>query len=117
MSFPIMAEAFSGLTQQIQFAVLDSTQENFDTVESAKAISYFQASLQPLHPRKLLVKPEGERRWKWFSVWTSTDLETGTYVKDAQGLIYKVMAKSDWSQAAFHEYEVIQSATLGSGAP
>jgi hypothetical protein len=113
---PLMADAFSGLTQQIQFAIINSNQDNFDIVETIKTVNYFQGSLQPLHPRMLLIKPEGERRWKWWQLWTHQEIPVGNYIRDTQGLQYKVMSKSDWSQAGYQEYQIVQSATVGSNA-
>lgn len=115
--FPIMREALSGLVEQAQFALVKSTQENFDTVEAVDATSYFLGSLQPIKPRSLLVKPEGWRRWKWYSLWTTQTLEVGDYVRDGAGLQYRVMSKNDWSQASYYEYELTQGATVGSEAP
>lgn len=114
---PLMTEAFSGLTQQIQFAIIYSLQDEFDVVETVKSVEYFQGSLQPLHPRKLLIKPEGERRWKWWSLWTRAEIPVGNYVRDTQGKQYKVMSKADWSEADYQEYEIVQSSTVGSNAP
>lgn len=114
---PIMTEALSGFVRQSQFALLKSKQEDFDTVESAAAVGYFLGSLQPLPPRKLLVKPEGWRKWKWFSLWTKQRIEVGDFVRDSSGLQYRVMGKSDWSEAAYNEYQLTQSPTLGSEAP
>lgn len=115
--FPIMREALSGLVQQAQFALVKSVQDNFDVVESAAAVGYFLGSLQPIDARRLLVKPEGWRKWKWFSLWTTQEIAVGDFVRDSSGLQYRVMAKSDWSQAAYQEYQIIQSPTLGSEAP
>lgn len=115
--FPIMREALSGLVRQVQFARIKSVQEKFDDVESAEEVEYFLGSLQPLHQQNLLAKPEGWRRWKWFSLWTTQKLEVSDYVRDVDGLQYRVMSKSDWSQGAYFEYELTQGATIGAVAP
>lgn len=117
MSFPIMSDALSGMVANIQFALLRSIQQDFDTVESAQVVRYFLGSLQPLNPRKLLVKPEGWRKWKYYALWTAQTLEVGDFVRDPSGLQYRIMAKSDWHEAAYYEYQIIQSPTIGSEAP
>lgn len=114
---PIMTEALSGLVNQSQFAILKDTQQDGDTVEAAESVGYLLGCLQPLNPRKLLVKPEGWRRWKWFTLWTTKELEVGFYIRDDKGLQYRVMSKSDWSQAAYLEYVVTQGASMGAEAP
>lgn len=117
--FPIMNDAFSGLVQQAQFALVRFVKQDGDTVESAEDVGFFLGSLQPLNPRKLLVKPEGWRKWKWFTLFTNTaqELAVGDFVRDARGLQYRVMGKNDWSQAAYNEYQIIQAPTLGAEAP
>lgn len=114
---PIMSDAFSGLTDQIQFAIINSNKDDFDIVETIKAVNYFQGNLQPMHPRRLAIKPEGERRWKWWQLWTRQDIPVGNYVRDVQGRTFKVMASSDWSEADYREYELIQSTKVGAHAP
>lgn len=116
---PLMADAFSGLVQQAQFAIVKRVKQDGDVVESAEAVGYFLGSLQPLHARNLLVKPEGWRKWKWFTLFTNAnqELAVGDFVRDPRGLQYRVMAKSDWGEAGFNEYQIIQSPTLGSEAP
>jgi|SRR5579864_1941262 len=119
MSLPLMYEAFSGLTQQAQFAILNKTQENFNTVESIEVLGYIQASLQPLHPREILLKPEGLRRWKWYTMICKDDMPVGNYIMDAQGIQYRIMSKQDWRTGGsdFVRYEIIQSSKAGSEAP
>ena len=115
-----MSDAFSGLVQQAQFAVVKYVKQDGDTVESAEAVGTFLGSLQPLHARQLLVKPEGWRKWKWFTLFTNAnqELTVGDFVRDTRGLQYRIMAKSDWgTQGSFNEYQIIQAPALGSEAP
>lgn len=114
---PIMTEAFSGFQQQSQFALVKRTQDTFDTVESAQVIGYFLGVLEPLDARKLNVKMEGWRTWKCFTLWTKQEILAGDYVRDPRGLQYRVMAKNDWAQAAYIEYQLVQSDSLPSEAP
>lgn len=116
---PNMNDAFGGLVSMAQFARVKFVKQDGDTVESAETVATFLGSLQPLHARNLLVKPEGWRKWKWFTLFTNADQEfaVGDFVRDARGLQYRVMATSDWSQAAYREYQVVQAPTLGTEAP
>lgn len=113
---PLMNDALGGLTDQVQLAILNKTQENFNTVETIKTVGYFLACLQPLHPRQVAVKPEGLRRWKWWSMWTKQDIPVDNYIQDQGGLQYRVMSKNDWSRAGYIEYELIESSDVGSEA-
>lgn len=114
---PIMTEALSGLTQQVQFARIKRILKGFNSVPTIQKVNTFAGSLQPIHPRRLMIKPEGERQWRWFQLWTGQQLSTGDYVQDPNGVQYKVMASSDWSQAGYFEYELIESSPAGQVAP
>ena len=114
-----MSDAFSGLVQQAQFAIVRYVKQDGDTVESAEAVGTFLGSLQPLHPRDLNAKPEGWRKWKWFTLFTNAnqELTVGDFVRDQRGIQYRVMSKSDWAaNGAFNEYQIIQAPAIGSEA-
>lgn len=112
--FPIMTDAFGGLTDQVQFALLNRTQENFNTVETIKVNGYFHGVMEPIHPRDLLVKPEGERTWKWSRLWTAFRMRLGDYVRDNRGIQYRVMSSQNWQ--SYVEYQLIEAPTAGSAA-
>lgn len=111
---PQMQTAIFGFEQTIQFQIVKKTVSDHDLVESSKVkpVLWFEGCLQPLNPRELLVKSEGERKWKWWTLWTDMDLEVDTVVKDQEGVVYRVMASSHWSQAGFQQYQLTEGPGL-----
>lgn len=65
-------------------------------------------SIQPLSGRALVVKPEGERSWKWYQIHTLTnvDLKNNDRIK-IQKVLYKVMSKFDYSRSGYLEFHCI----------
>lgn len=67
------------------------------------------ASIQPLKPRDLAIKPTGDRAWSWYMIHSLTNLELK--VNDRfiiQGQAYKNMAKAKWVQYGYFYYECIE---------
>lgn len=116
---PLMSEALSGLTQQVNFGILNKTQQNYNTVETPKVVGFVQLSLQPMHPQRLAVKPDGQRKWKWLQAWGTQDVPIDNYIQDTQGTQYRVMAKSNWKDTGsdFIEYELVETTSMGRQAP
>lgn len=108
MSFPDVSEALWGLTEPAQFRTVSRTPVDFEAVETQAAPQWFDAVLQPIDNQKLLIKPEGERRWKWFEMLTEKELNLGDTVEAYDGKTYRVMAKSDWSQGGYFRYELTE---------
>lgn len=113
---PQMQTTIFGLEETIQFQIVKKTIRGIDVAETPKTPvqipQWFEGSLQPLHPRELLVKPEGERAWKWWTLFSDMDLEKDWTVTDQHGISYRVMASSDWRNAGFKQYQLIEGPGL-----
>lgn len=107
-NLPLVAEALWDLGQQIQFEVIGKTTQDFQIIEKVTNIIDFVGVLEPIPPRKLLVKPEGQRTWKWFTLYATQELELDWVISDEQLKIYRVMSRTDWSQAGYVEYELTE---------
>jgi hypothetical protein len=105
---PDMSDAFFGWDTPFQFAVIQKTAVNFQASESKLSVSWMQGVLVPIPPRKLLVKPEGERKWKWGTLYSPQKLEVDWIVKDLDNKEYRVMSDADWSSSGFFEYEIAE---------
>lgn len=113
MTFPNMAEAFSGWTDAIQFSVIKKNIADFEVVESSLDVIVFEGQLEPLKPQEILVKPEGQRSWKWWTLWTESELNLDDVVQDDSGKQYRVMAVQDWHNANYFEYQLVQAPPEG----
>ena len=112
MSFPNVAEALWGLTEPAQFKVATRVPVEYEASETMAPPVWFDGILQPLKSYRLLIKPEGERRWKWFQLWARQELALGDTVEAYDGKTYKVMSKEDWSQGGYFSYELTERENL-----
>ena len=110
-TLPNMADALSNWYSQLIFGVVTKTITECNVVETM--INYtFHGLWLPLRAQQLMMKPEGQRTWKWFNVFTTPDL-----VLDIDAIItylgnqYRVMAKDDYSLEGYLRYELVQDYT------
>lgn len=106
--FPNMAEALWGTTNTIDFEIVNKTVSDHEVVEGAANIVTFQGDIQPIPPQKLTIKPEGQRRWKWYTMRTTQEMSVDYIVQDPQGKQYRVMSVTDWHSYGYFEYELVQ---------
>lgn len=111
---PSMASAIMGFEETMQFTIVNKQVVDHEISESSKTpvILWFEGNIQPLHSKELLVKPEGERKWKWWSLFTEMDLEVDTIIADRNGVQFRVMASNDWSQAGYQQYQLTEGPGL-----
>jgi hypothetical protein len=105
-----MGGAFWNLTDPIAFKVVSTAAVDFEAVETLENQIVFDGFLQPMQPRELMVKPEGERRWKWLTLFTEQVLQPAAILQDEEGANYRVMKLSDWNKlASYGMYQIIQA--------
>jgi len=70
----------------------------------------FEGVFQPMSSRELFHKPEGERNWKWYSLWVKPGLniKNGDIIEDFKGLKFRVVKSRDWSQAGYVQYDLLE---------
>lgn len=111
-----------GLTSWFQpmiFTKIVKATVAFQLIETATNINFWGV-LQPLNGRELAIKPEGERRWNWVSVYAQDDSfgsllslqpdEVISYL----GTQYRVMSSKNYSNYGFSYLELVEDYT-GSG--
>ncbi len=103
---PDVSGALQNWFQPMVFTTIVKTIVDFQNVETPTDIQ-FMGVWQPFSSRKLSMKPEGQRAWKWFTVHSGIALglkpdEVITYL----GTQYRVMADSDYSLYGYFEYEI-----------
>jgi hypothetical protein len=113
-TLPDVSGAMLDYFQPMVFAVVVKTVDNFQAVETKSSVN-FQGVWQPLSARQLMLKPEGQRAWKWFQVHAEPALilqtdQLITYL----GVQYRVMADKDYRLYGYVEYHLVEDFT-GSG--
>jgi hypothetical protein len=107
---PNLVQTIQGFERSLQFKLVTKTVNGMDVIETStvKPPLFFNGTLEPLHSRELLIKPEGERKFKWWELWTELDLHVDDQIQDEFGTLYRVMSSQDWRQAGYRHYELIE---------
>ncbi len=106
-----MSGAFWNWTEPIQFNVVSTAAVDYEAIDTPENQVFFDGVIQPLKPRDLLIKPEGERKFKYWTLWTEQELQPDSIIQDETGKQYRVMSKSDWRQGDYQQYEIMQTPT------
>jgi len=105
---PKMGNILAGFAQTGKYFRASREMVGFKSVETLAAPVLFRGVFQPMKVQSLLIKPEGERRWKWFTLHTTKEMFLGDAVEGPEGTLFKVMQKSDWSGSRFFVYELTE---------
>lgn len=109
MSFPDVSEALNGLTVRLTLEAQAPTIVDFEVVDAGSGPVPFDGVLEPFRPQRLMVKPEGQRDWRWWTLWTVMDIPTGAIVIDPDGVRFKVVSRTPWYGAGYFEYELTEA--------
>lgn len=111
---PDVSGALSNYFQQMLFGIITKTTVNFQLVETMEDV-YFMGVWQPFSPEQLMMKPEGQRSWSWFTAHTQTCLFLKTddlinYAPDCTTGTkrFRVMARLDYSKYGYYEYHLVE---------
>lgn len=107
-TLPNMQGALLDWFQSMTFSVVTKTVINAQVVETKTQVST-KAVRQPFTSQQLLMKPEGQRHWKWETLHAFPDcvLVPDDIVIFAGGT-YRVMQKRDWKEYGYVEYHICQ---------
>lgn len=111
---PNLSSAVRRFENTMQFQIVEKAIVDGDVVETSKApvVLWFEGSVIPKHPRELAIKPEGQRKFKWWDLYTDLELVVDSVIKDQSGFTYRVMSSSDWDQSGFHIYELMEGVAV-----
>jgi len=112
MRFPNVLSTLRRWNQTIQLQIVKKAVEDFDVKETSVTCQTIIAVIQPTPAQKLLLKPEGQRQWKWWEIWSESKLKLDWILKDDAGKHYRVMEVSDWSNGGFYNYQLAEAPEL-----
>lgn len=105
-----MMAAFSGWMKQITLSVKTQTVNADGTITDTLKNYTFSGTIQPLSPKAIALKEEGQRAWTWLQIHcqgNTQELTTNDIItfNNAQ---YKIMGVLDYSLNNFYEYHAIK---------
>ena len=113
-TLPDVSGAMLDYFQPMTFELLVKTVQGYQLAEDP-TIFQFQGVWQPFSEQQLSVKPEGQRKWKWFWLHAQPSLDLAPDdVVLYQGVQYRVMARKDYNLYGYIEYHLVDDYT-GSG--
>lgn len=93
------------------------TQQIIDSIVTDIPHEYpFKGIVQPLSPKQIALKPEGERAWAWLQIHIRADSPLKLNVNDRivyNKCKYKVMARNDYSANNYVELHAVQDFQAG----
>lgn len=106
MTFPNMLGVLGSWSGHQQLQVTTPVVNDFEVTVEEDEATPFMGVLQPMPPEKVAIKPEGERDWKWWTLWTGQDMKNKDIVTDASGKRFVVISRTDWSGGAYYQYDL-----------
>ena len=106
---PNVSAALNGWMKRITLQKRTQSVDTYGDVTFTNVDFSFMGTIQPLSPKQIELKPEGQRAWTWLQI----HMQTGSFklnVNDQiviNGTIYKVMALKDYSQSGYIEYHAV----------
>lgn len=106
--FPNVSSVFFNWTESVQMKIIRQAVSDFEPEDEVLAIVEFEAVIQPMQAKTVNRKPEDQRAWKWWDMWSTTEFEENTLVQDPDGVVFRVQSTRDWSQGGFFHSELTE---------
>jgi hypothetical protein len=107
---PQMQAAFAGWSAPIQIQLITQTVLDDGSVKDTTDPFNLRGVIQPLKPKEVALKPEGERAWSWYQMHIVGDAK-GLKVTNKilwRGQRFKIMASKNYSQNNFWEFHMVE---------
>lgn len=107
-SVPDVSGALLDRLQPIVFSKVTKRNSAFQVIETGDPI-HFEGHWQPFHPRDLLLKPEGQRLWKfyWLHALIALPLKPDDVILYRK-IQYRIMGVNDNGLYGYYEYECVE---------
>lgn len=107
---PKMRDALRGMTRRVTVQVIEQKVIDREAVQEPVDALRGSMVLTPMPARKIVIKPEGQRTWKWWDAVTNLKFKLGSFVKvDRYSQLFEVMELEDWSQAGIFKYQFAET--------
>ncbi len=106
---PKITAAFNGWGSAITLQKVVQTVVNSFVTETITPVT-FQGVIQPLSPRAIQLKPEGQRSFEWLQIHcysSRVNLDNNDRII-YNGKRYKIMANNDYSNNNYIEYHAVK---------
>jgi hypothetical protein len=105
---PQMRAAFGGWTRRI--TLTRRIQTVVDGLVTTEDVPFtFRGTVQPLSPKQIALKPEGQRAWSWIQIhcFSGSIIQPNDQIV-YNNAVYKVMGQNDYSLNGFIEYHLVK---------
>lgn len=107
-TLPNLSGALLNWFQRMTFTKVTKTVVDFQVVEQEDEYTALGVRL-PMQPQQVVIKPEGQRSWRWEVVFATPDLILNPDEIIRFGSVkYRVMGKLDWKEYGYLEYHISQ---------
>lgn len=111
---PNVNAALGSWQQPMVFGRVTKTTSGYQVVETEEPYS-FRGVIQPLAPRQIAYKPEGQRAWTWLMLHADPSLSLNVDdVVSYLGVQTRIMSRKNYTNYGYVYYELVQDWT-GSG--
>ncbi len=110
-TLPNMQNTLTDWFQRMTFTVITKAVINFQDVETEVETTALGVR-QPFSARQLMMKPEGQRSWRWETIHADQSLIlTVDDVVVFDSIRYRVMQIMQWKEYGYVEYHICQDYT------
>lgn len=108
---PQMSAAFMGWSKTITLKKRIQSVDSDGMVYDVNSTIVFKGTIQPLSPKTIALKPEGQRAFTWLQIHALVGTLNLTVNDEIiyNGTKYKVMAVLDYSLNGFYEYHACEA--------
>lgn len=96
MPLPSVIEALWDFGTPVRFLVVSKVVVDFEVAEAEKDKASFLGVLIPLPAQDLKIKPEGQRKWQAWELYTDYELSLDDMIQDQAGKKFRVLTKENW---------------------
>jgi len=107
-SLPQVGSALAGWGREVAVQILRTVLVDGEAKKNARTVNA-GVLIQPLSARKIEMKPEGERNWKWNSIHASASLnaKNGDTI-EIDGIGYRILGTWDYSPMGYYAFEAVE---------